>query len=186
MNRGANLRRLMNEANLIKRSADEDSVMFRLNRVGDDMYHWTAVIYGPEDSLYENYEFNLDISLSDNYPASPLTIKFITPIQHVNVNNNGDICMDILKNNWSSSINIRAVLISLISLLGNPNTDDPLNSDLAELYRNNKKQYEKQIRKACEKHAIRRKISEEKYTLTQKNMSEEECTLRQKNMSEVD
>jgi len=82
-------------------------------------------------------------------------MKFITPIQHVNVNANGDICMDILKNKWSSALNIRTVLISLISLLSQPNTEDPLNSELAELYRTNKDAYVKKIKIACRKQAIK-------------------------------
>lgn len=149
----ATLRRLMNESTQIDKQKKEDSGMFEIRRVGEDMYHWEATLYGPKDSLYQGYQFEVDIQLPANYPTSPMTVKFSTKIQHANVNNNGDICLDILKNQWVSTLNIRTVLISLISLLSDPNLDDPLNSELAELYRTNTKEYEKRIRDACKKFA---------------------------------
>lgn len=156
MNKTANLRRIMNEIKQIKENAEADSKLFTLTQLDQNMFHWEAIIYGPADSLYEGYQFKLDIQLPDNYPQSPLNMKFVTPIQHVNVNVKGDICLDILKNNWSAALNIRTVLISLISLLDKPNTEDPFNPDLAELYRTNKKKYVEKIKSACEKQAIRR------------------------------
>ena len=122
--------------------------------VGDDMYHWEAFIKGPKDSLYQGYEFKVDIKLPENYPYSPMIVKFITPIQHVNVNKNGDICMDILKDEWSSSQNIQSILISIISLMRDPNIKDPFNSDLAELYRTNEDKYKKAIHDFCKEKAI--------------------------------
>lgn len=150
-----NLRRLMNEIKQIEEYAEQDAPMFKLARTNDDMFHWEALIRGPGDSLYEGYGFKLDIKLPDDYPTSAISLKFVTPIKHVNVNGKGDICMDILKNNWSSALNMRTVLISLISLLGQPNPEDPLNSELAELYRKDQKKYAKEIKKACESSAIK-------------------------------
>ena len=63
--------------------------------------------------------------------------------------------MDILKQSWSSALNIRAVLISLVSLLSNPNPDDPLNHDLAKLYRKNIEDYNNYVKCQCEKNAIK-------------------------------
>ena len=154
MNTTANLRRIQNEIKQIKQQAAEYKKMFELNMVGDNVYHWEAIIYGPEESLYEGYKFKLDIQLPDNYPFSAPNVKFITPIQHVNVNSKGDICLDILKNNWASSQNMQSVMLSLRLFLCDPNTDDPLNSDLAELYRSNKKEYTNRIKEHCKKNAI--------------------------------
>lgn len=151
----ANYRRMLNEVKQIRDNATEYAKMFKLTMVNDDMYHWDAIIYGPEDSLYEGYHFKLDIKLPDNYPFAPLTVKFITPIQHVNINSEGNVCLDILKNNWAPSQNIQSVMLSLQVLLSSPNTDDPLNSDLAEMYRNDQKGYTKKIKEYCKKHAIK-------------------------------
>lgn len=155
MNTTANLRRIQNEIKQIREQSNEYSKMFQLTIVNDNVYHWRATIYGPEESFYEGYKFELDISLPNNYPFSPPNVKFITPIKHVNVNSKGDICLDILKNNWAPSQNIHSVLMSLILLLKYPNIDDPFNPELAELYHNDIKEYERVIKFACEKYATK-------------------------------
>lgn len=149
MNSTANLRRIQNEVKTLEKKCEEYDKMFRVNMVEDDMYHWQAILYGPEDSLYEGYQFKLDIVLPADYPSSPPRVKFLTPILHVNVNNNGDICLDILKNNWRAAQNIRSVLVSIRVLLADPNTNDPFNSDLAQLYRTDKQEYIDKIKKFC-------------------------------------
>ena len=47
----------------------------------------------------------------------------------------GRICLDILKDKWSPALQIRAVLISIQSLLSSPNLDDPLDEEVAALYK---------------------------------------------------
>jgi ubiquitin-protein ligase len=155
-NRAGNLRRIHNEVKELKQQLNEESKMFMIDMIDDNIYHWRATLFGPTGSLYEGYEFEVDIKLPDNYPYSPLTVKFITKIQHVNVNNDGDICLNVLKTEWTPSQTIYSILISLILLMSQPNPDDPFNSDLAELYRTNKHDYEKKIKRACNTHAKKR------------------------------
>jgi ubiquitin-conjugating enzyme E2 D/E len=126
--------------------------MFKVKMVEDDIYHWEVVLYGPEDSLYEGYQFKLDIKLPNDYPFSAPRVKFISPIQHVNVNNKGDICLDILKDKWSASQNITSIMVSIILLLSQPNPDDPFNSELAQLYRKKESTYAETIKKFCKEH----------------------------------
>lgn len=149
-----NLRRLQNEVRKYEQSTSDYKDYFELNMVCDDMYHWEAMIYGQEDSLYYGYKFKIDIKLPDDYPYSPPNVKFITPILHVNINKHGDICLDILKKAWSSSQTICTVIMSIISLLNEPNMDDPFNHELIEIYKKNKDKYLKQIKNHCEKHKI--------------------------------
>lgn len=147
-------RRLLNEAANITKEAEKDKTMFVIKQQdSDNMYKWTATINGPIDSLYDGYQFDLSIDIPADYPNKPLQIKFITKIEHVNVNSQGDICMDILKTQWTPAQNMRTILISLISLLSEPNPNDPLNHDLAELFRSDKKAYLNKIASACKKHA---------------------------------
>ncbi|RZK25202.1 MAG: FAD-binding protein [Flavobacterium sp.] len=153
--RTTNLRRLFNEEKQIRLHADEDSKYFKLEKLDESGYKWRAIIYGPPESLYKDYGFEVEIKITGNYPQTPLTINFITNIEHVNVNKSGDICMDILKNQWTSSLNIRSILISLVSLLSDPNVSDPFNNDLASLYSDNRDKYEKKIRESCKKYAIK-------------------------------
>lgn len=154
-NQTSTLRRIMNEIKQIKANMKTNSSMFTLQQIKDDMYNWRAVIFGPAETLYSGYKWELNIVLPNDYPTSPIKIKFMTPIEHVNVNSDGDICMDILKKEWTPTQNMETILISLISLLSSPNIVDPLNSDLAELYRSNPKKYEATIKNACAKKAIR-------------------------------
>ncbi|XWV26436.1 putative ubiquitin-conjugating enzyme E2 [Tupanvirus soda lake] len=154
MSATTNLRRLQNEVSRMQSQAEEYASMFKINMVGDDMYHWEVILFGPEESLYEGYQFKLDVKLPNDYPFSAPRVKFMTPIEHVNINKNGDICLDILKNGgWSASQNIKTVMISIRVLLSCPNPDDPFNSELAELYRKNEQEYINRIKKACEKYA---------------------------------
>ena len=150
-----NFRRLMNEISILENNNDDDKKLFIINRVGDDIFHWEAIIIAPENSLYEGFKFKLDIQLPTNYPINPLKVKFITPILHLNVNKYGDICLDILKKEWLSISNMRTVLISIINLLAEPNVEDPLNHELANLYMLDKNKYKDDIIKYCKAHAIK-------------------------------
>lgn len=64
----------------------------------DDMFHWEAMIMGPSDSPYQGGVFKLNINFPIDYPFKPPKIVFITKIYHPNINSNGAICLDILKN----------------------------------------------------------------------------------------
>jgi ubiquitin-conjugating enzyme E2 D/E len=101
--------------------------------VGDDLYHWHAVIIGPEGSPYQTGMFNLDIIFPVDYPFKAPKISFKTKIYHCNVNSNGAICLDILKDNWSPALTISKVLLSICSLMDDPNPNDPLVPDIAQL-----------------------------------------------------
>jgi ubiquitin-conjugating enzyme E2 C len=82
---------------------------------------WTATIEGPEDTPYSGLTFKLSFAFPPNYPYAPPTVLFKTPIYHPNVDFSGRICLDILKDKWTAAYNIQTVLLSLQSLLGEPN-----------------------------------------------------------------
>ena len=89
--------------------------------VGDDLFHWQSTIMGPKDSPYENGIFFLNINFPTDYPFKPPKVQFTTKIYHCNVNNNGSICLDILQSQWSPALTISKVLLSVCSLLTDPN-----------------------------------------------------------------
>jgi len=107
----------------------------------NNIYEWNAQIYGPSDTPYEGGIFNLSIYYPSNYPFKPPKINFITKVYHPNIDSSGSICLDILKDKWSPALTISKVLLSICSLMDEPNPDDPLVPDIANEYINNRKQY---------------------------------------------
>eukprot|EP00408_Alexandrium_pacificum_P002757 CAMPEP_0171227658 /NCGR_PEP_ID=MMETSP0790-20130122/37961_1 /TAXON_ID=2925 /ORGANISM="Alexandrium catenella, Strain OF101" /LENGTH=147 /DNA_ID=CAMNT_0011693779 /DNA_START=66 /DNA_END=509 /DNA_ORIENTATION=- len=102
--------------------------------IGDDMFKWQATIMGPQDSAYTGGIFFLNIHFPSDYPFKPPKVHFTTKIYHCNVNSNGAICLDILKDQWSPALTITKVLLSISSLLTDPNPNDPLVPEIAQLY----------------------------------------------------
>jgi len=110
--------------------------------IGDDLFHWRATILGPEGSPYEGGIFKLKIDFPADYPFKPPRVVFLTKIYHCNINSAGGICLDILKDQWSPALTTGKVLLSICSLMNDPNPDDPLVSDIANLLKNNKKEHD--------------------------------------------
>ena len=74
--------------------------------VGDDLFNWQATIMGPPDSPYSGGVFFLNVNFPSDYPFKPPKLHFTTKIYHCNVNSNGAICLDILKDQWSPALTI--------------------------------------------------------------------------------
>jgi len=114
--------------------------------INNDIFHWKATIMGPEDTPYHNGVFYLEIWFPSDFPFKPPKVNFITKIYHPNIDSSGNICLDILKDAWSPALSISKVLLSICSLLAEPNPDDPLVNDIASIYRNNIELYNKNAR----------------------------------------
>jgi ubiquitin-conjugating enzyme E2 D len=114
--------------------------------VGEDLFNWEGVIFGPSDSPYAGGVFKLSIRFPTEYPFKQPHIQFLTKIYHPNINSAGGICLDILKTQWSPALTIGKVLLSILSLLTDPNPSDPLVPDIAALYKANRGQYEANAR----------------------------------------
>ena len=106
--------------------------------------HWQGTIIGPADSPYQNGVFHLDITFPSDYPFKPPKVHFTTRIYHPNISSTGSICIDILKDAWSPAITVGKLLLSICSLLTEPNPDSALEQDIAHLYRTNRAEYLRQ------------------------------------------
>jgi ubiquitin-conjugating enzyme E2 D len=102
----------------------------------DDITTWSATIVGPIKSPYEGGIFHLTMYFPKRYPWQPPLVQFVTRIYHPNIAPNGNICLDILKDQWSPALSISSILLSISSLLTDPNPDDPLVSEIANQYKN--------------------------------------------------
>jgi ubiquitin-conjugating enzyme E2 D/E len=109
--------------------------------VDDDIFHWQATIMGPADSPYQEGIFIMNIKFPEDYPFKPPKVTFETKIYHPNINLSGGICLDILKDQWSPALTVSKVLLSICSLLCDPNPGDPLVPEIAHLYINDREKY---------------------------------------------
>ncbi|CCF73144.1 peroxin-4 [Babesia microti strain RI] len=102
----------------------------------DNFYEWEAVINGPTDTPYENGSFKLSIHCPMNYPISPPIVHFLTRCFHPNINFlTGELCLDLLKSNWTPAWTILYICKAIIYMLGEPNAESPLNCDAGNLIR---------------------------------------------------
>merc|ERR1712137_806564 len=102
----------------------------------DNFFNWAGTIKGVEGTAYKNLTFKMSLAFPSDYPYSAPTVRFETSIFHPNVDQHGNICLDILKERWSAVYNVSSILLSIQSLLGEPNNDSPLNCQAAELWDN--------------------------------------------------
>jgi ubiquitin-conjugating enzyme E2 D/E len=119
-----------------------------------DLYKWQATIMGPPGTPYQGGVFTLKIQFPTDYPFKPPKLQFLTKIYHPNINHSGAICLDILKEQWSPALTISKVLLSLCSLLNDPNPNDPLVPEIAQLYLHDRLKYEQTARAFTEKYAL--------------------------------
>eukprot|EP00445_Apocalathium_hangoei_P024304 CAMPEP_0203929204 /NCGR_PEP_ID=MMETSP0359-20131031/68163_1 /ASSEMBLY_ACC=CAM_ASM_000338 /TAXON_ID=268821 /ORGANISM="Scrippsiella Hangoei, Strain SHTV-5" /LENGTH=113 /DNA_ID=CAMNT_0050858195 /DNA_START=42 /DNA_END=380 /DNA_ORIENTATION=- len=109
------LRRMQKE---LKDFRDDPPANCSAGPVGDDMFAWQATIQGPPDSAYQGGTFHLNMSFPSDYPFKPPTVQFTTKIYHYRVNDeNGEICMSLLQEQWSPAETVSKVLVKISSML---------------------------------------------------------------------
>merc|ERR1719466_571494 len=122
---------------------------FRIALVDErNLYDWQVAIFGPPGTLYQGGYFKAIIRFPGDYPFSPPTFKFVSRMWHPNVFSNGEVCISILhppvadvtsgelpQERWNPTQNVRTILMSVISLLNEPNTSSPANMDASVMFR---------------------------------------------------
>lgn len=133
----------------LKSLQDEPVEGFRITLVDEsDLYNWEVAIFGPPNTHYEGGYFKARIKFPIDYPYSPPSFRFLTKMWHPNIYENGDVCISILhppvddpqsgelpSERWNPTQNVRTILLSVISLLNEPNTFSPANVDASVMYR---------------------------------------------------
>ena len=132
---GGVTRRLQSELMALTMAKDAKTSGVSAFPDGENLFKWRGTLRGADGTPYEGLTFKLDISFPPQYPFEAPSVVFATPVFHPNVDlGSGGICLDILKDKWSASLSVSAVLQSLRSLLGDPNPSSPLNPQAALLW----------------------------------------------------
>jgi len=131
---------------LAKLQSDSDKLDGITIEKPNDLMIWFAKIKGPQDTPYEEGIFDMQLTFDTDYPVKPPSVKFLTPMFHPNIYRDGKICVDILQHEWSPAQNVRTILLSIMSLLMDPNPASPANREAAELHNKSKDEYNKHVR----------------------------------------
>ena len=169
---------------------DEPVEGFRVSPMEDNLFQWNVAIFGPPQTLYEGGYFKALMKFPNDYPYSPPTMKFLTKVWHPNVYENGDLCISILhppvddpqsgelpSERWNPTQNVRTILLSVISLLNEPNTSSPANVDASVMFRRWKdsKGVDKEYENIVRKQVLGTKADAEKDGVTVPTTLEEYC-----------
>ncbi|CAG8735178.1 19306_t:CDS:2 [Cetraspora pellucida] len=107
--------------------------------IGEDLYHWIATIIGPTESPYDGGVFFLDIHFPRDYPFKPPKVTFMTRVCHPNINSNGVIGLDILRDQWYPQLTLDKY--------------DPLVPEIAHIYLTDRARYEAKAKEWTRKYA---------------------------------
>jgi len=100
----------------------------------------------PDEGFYKGGVFKFTFAINNNYPHEPPKVRCLQKIYHPNIDLEGNICLNILREDWKPVLNLHSVLVGLQYLFLEPNADDPLNKEAAEDLRSNRKNFEQNVK----------------------------------------
>jgi len=141
-----------------------DSMFSAGFKVDDNPYVWDITIFGPPDTPYESGMFKAEMVFPQDYPNMPPKMKFISDIWHPNVYPDGGVCISILHapgedsygyeaaaERWRPIHTAESILLSVISMLADPNTEPPANIDAAKQFRDDNPEFVKRVKRCVRK-----------------------------------
>ncbi|CDK26917.1 unnamed protein product [Kuraishia capsulata CBS 1993] len=96
----------------------------------NDLLHFTVTIK-PADGLYKGGVFPFSCEISEDYPIKPPKFLCIPKIYHPNIDLEGNVCLNILREDWKPILSLTSILLGLQILFLEPNPNDPLNKEAA-------------------------------------------------------
>ncbi|TNV75181.1 hypothetical protein FGO68_gene2913 [Halteria grandinella] len=121
--------------------------------IDDELINWQAILTGSEDSPYAGGYFLLDIHFPPDYPFKPPKVKFTTKIYHPNISSSGHVSLSILDSDWSPALTIAKVLLSILSIMDDPNYRTPLVPEIGKLCEEDYEKYKETAREWTRKYA---------------------------------
>lgn len=137
------IKRLLKDYKALVDHGKDQGIVVRL--VDGDITTWEAMITGPENTAWEGGLFRMKLQFDKNFPIEPPTVRFLTPMFHPNIYVDGRVCMSILKSEWSPSLSIESLLVSIQSLLSDPNPKSAANGEAGVLFVEDPNAYYKRV-----------------------------------------
>lgn len=163
------VRHIMKELRLLAKNPHPNFDIFPTQ---DDIGFWRLVMEVDEGSHYSGGTWLLYVEFPLDYPLKAPEIRFVTPIRHSNVNQYGKICHSIFNRNWTADTTMHTVLQCIYGLMLNPDTDDPLDTNLALSFFSASGDYEAAIMKHVEKFAKQKNRDAWKKEFEQENRNQ--------------
>merc|ERR1711872_128542 len=131
----------------------------------EDLFRWEVMVIGPPDTFYEGGFFKAHLIFPPEYPQKPPKMRFIHDFWHPNVGKDGDVCISILhepgedkfgyekpEERWLPIHTVETILLSVISMIADPNDESPANVDAAKEWRDDYKgTFKKNVRRCVRK-----------------------------------
>lgn len=114
----------------------------------DDLLNFELIIT-PDEGFYRGHCFKFTFAINANYPHDPPKVRCTQKIYHPNIDLDGNVCLNILREDWKPVLSLNSVVVGLQYLFLEPNPDDPLNKVAAEDLRTNRRHFEQNVRSAC-------------------------------------
>lgn len=131
-------RRILQEFEYIKKLKED---CFHVFMVDNNLQQWRVFIKAPPKSHLNGKWLYLLIFFPDDYPLKPPQFKFISIPYHINISNEGRICMNYLDYEYNSTLTVAYMIICILELLESPNYDDPIDVERKKLYNSNPKKF---------------------------------------------
>jgi len=106
-----------------------------------NLFRWSCTIKANAESPYKGGTFHFTVDLPDNFPFKAPSVKFATKIYHPGINEEGHICVPVLRDQWKPSVSLSSVLITIQDKLNNPSPDDPFEPDIGAVLKNDKSKF---------------------------------------------
>ncbi|KAH7910642.1 ubiquitin-conjugating enzyme [Hygrophoropsis aurantiaca] len=107
----------------------------------DNLFIWNCTVKGASDSPYKGGIFRFKMELPNNFPFKAPNVTFQTRIYHPGINEEGHICVPILRDEWKPSVTLSTVLAVIQEKVNNPSADDPFEPDIAALLKSDKAKF---------------------------------------------
>jgi len=118
-----------------------------------NLYHWNCALKAASESPYKNGTFKFSLKFPDNFPFKAPEVAFSTKIYHPGINDKGEICIAVLRDQWKPSMSISSVLSTIQDKVNNPSPDDPYEPEIAAELKNNKPKFLSTAKDWTKKHA---------------------------------